>query len=169
MSTPWKHVGGVDVLLHSFLTSAFGGGGVVNITTWPLFSRQRIGDWMGPAAGLDVLDERKVSCSSPDWSPRTVQTVAWSPYRLRYPAPTSFSHFRRVRKKMRKSTISCVLSVCPYGTTMLPLNGLSYDWYISILRKSVEKIQVSLKFYTNKGYFKWGPIYIFNHISLVSS
>jgi len=41
---------------------------------------------------------------------------------------------------------------------------------LSIFRKSVEKIQVSLKSDKNNGYFTWcRPIYIFNHISLSSS
>jgi len=42
-------------------------------------------------------------------------------------------------------------------------------WYLSIFRKSVEKIQVSLKSDKNNGYFTWRPIYIFDHISLSSS
>jgi len=40
---------------------------------------------------------------------------------------------------------------------------------LSILRKSVEKIQVSLKSVKNNGYFTWRPIYIFNHISFIPS
>jgi len=36
-----------------------------------------------------------------------------------------------------------------------------YDiWYLRIFRKSVEKIQVSLKSDKNKGYFTLKPIYI---------
>ena len=42
-------------------------------------------------------------------------------------------------------------------------------WYLRINRKSVEKIQVSLKSDENNRYFTWRPIYIFNHISLISS
>jgi len=37
------------------------------------------------------------------------------------------------------------------------------------LRKSVEKIQISLKSDKNNGYFTWRPIYIFDQISLNSS
>jgi len=40
--------------------------------------------------------------------------------------------------------------------------------YLSFL-KSVKKIQVSLQFDKNNGYFTWWPIYIFNHISFNSS
>jgi len=36
--------------------------------------------------------------------------------------------------------------------------------YLSIFRKFVEKIQVSLKSDKNNEYFTWRPIYIFDHI-----
>jgi len=52
-------------------------------------------------------------------------------------------------------------SVCPHGTTRLPLDGFHKIWYLTIFRKSTEKIQVSLKSDENKGYFIWRPIYIF--------
>jgi len=42
-------------------------------------------------------------------------------------------------------------------------------WYLSIFRKTVEKIQVSLKSDKNYGYFTWILIYIFNNISMNSS
>ena len=42
-------------------------------------------------------------------------------------------------------------------------------WYLSISRKSVEKIQVSLKSHNNKGYFTWRSMYLFDHVSLSSS
>ena len=35
-------------------------------------------------------------------------------------------------------------------------------WYVSIFRKSVEKIQVSLKSNKNNGYFKWRIMYIYD-------
>ena len=35
-------------------------------------------------------------------------------------------------------------------------------WYLSIFKKSVEEIQVSLKYDNNDGYFTWWPIYIFD-------
>ena len=34
-------------------------------------------------------------------------------------------------------------------------------WYLKIFRKSVEKIQLSLKSNNSKGHFAWRPIYIF--------
>jgi hypothetical protein len=40
---------------------------------------------------------------------------------------------------------------------------------LSSFRKSVEKIQVALKSDKNKEYFAWRPVYILDHISLISS
>jgi hypothetical protein len=40
---------------------------------------------------------------------------------------------------------SSYLSVLPYGTRRLPLDGFSGIWYFRVFRKSVEKFQVSLK------------------------
>jgi hypothetical protein len=41
--------------------------------------------------------------------------------------------------------------------------------YLSTLRKSVEKIQASLKYDNNNRYFTWRPTYIYDGISLNSS
>ena len=41
-------------------------------------------------------------------------------------------------------------------------------WYLRFFRKSVEKIQVSLKFDENNGYVTW-RFHIYGHISLNSS
>jgi hypothetical protein len=38
-------------------------------------------------------------------------------------------------------------------------------WYLSIFRKSVKKIQVSLKSHKNNGYFTWRPRYFFDHLT----
>jgi hypothetical protein len=55
--------------------------------------------------------------------------------------------------KLRKATISFVMSarssVRPHGTTQLPLDGFSRN-FKCIFRKSVDKIQVSLKSDKNK-------------------
>jgi len=40
---------------------------------------------------------------------------------------------------------------------------------LSIFRKTVEKIQDSLKSGKNNGYFTWSPVRLFDHISLSSS
>jgi hypothetical protein len=42
-------------------------------------------------------------------------------------------------------------------------------WYLTFIRKSVRKIQVSLKSDENNWYFAWTPIYIYDNISLSSS
>ena len=42
-------------------------------------------------------------------------------------------------------------------------------WYLSVFRKYVEEIEVSLKSDKNNGYFTWRPFYICYHISLNSS
>jgi len=41
--------------------------------------------------------------------------------------------------------------------------------YLSVFRKSVEKIQISLKSDKNNGHFTRRPIHIFYNISLISS
>ena len=43
-----------------------------------------------------------------------------------------------------------------------------YDqtWYLSVFRKSVKKIQVSLKADNNNGYFTWKRSHIYDNISL---
>ena len=82
--------------------------------------------------------------------------------------------------QLQKATISCdmslslsvCLSVCPPAIRPSFLSSVrmekhSSHWtdfheiiYLSIFRKSVEKIQVSLKFDKNNGYFTWGPTHI---------
>jgi hypothetical protein len=42
-------------------------------------------------------------------------------------------------------------------------------WYVRLFRKSVMKIQISLKYYKNNGYFTWKRFDIFYDISLNSS
>jgi len=71
--------------------------------------------------------------------------------------------------KNRLLSSSC-LSVRPHGITRLPQDGFSLNLiFVVFFRKSVEKIQVSLKSDNNNRYFTWRPIYIFNNISLNSS
>jgi hypothetical protein len=67
----------------------------------------------------------------------------------------------------RKVAVSFVISVCPNGKTRLLLDGLSWNWYLNIFRKYVEKIQVSFK--SDNTYCTWRPIYIFDHISRFTS
>ena len=56
-------------------------------------------------------------------------------------------------------------SVRPHVTTRLPMKG--FLW--SIFRKSVQKIQVSLKSDMNSGHSTWRRMYICDNISLTSS
>ena len=61
--------------------------------------------------------------------------------------------FAKLRKAIISFVISVRSSVCPHGTTRLPLDGFDEIWYLLIFRKSVEKFQVSLKSDRNNGYF----------------
>ena len=47
--------------------------------------------------------------------------------------------------------------------------GFHEIWYLSIFQKSVEKIQVSLKYDKKNWHFTQRPVYIFDHIVLISS
>jgi len=56
--------------------------------------------------------------------------------------------------KLRRETISFVISVCPSAwnnSAHIELTFMEFD--MSIFRKTVEKIQVSLKSEKNNGYF----------------
>ena len=87
---------------------------------------------------------------------------------------TSCSHallhflFLGALEKFRKVTFSSVSFVCP--TVRIELGshwtGFHEIWYLSIFRKSIEKVQVSLKSCNNNGHSAWRPIYIFHPISL---
>ena len=74
--------------------------------------------------------------------------------------------------KLREATISFEISVRP-SVFMKKLSShwtdFYYIWYLSIFRKSVEKICFLLKSDKNNGYIAWGPIYIYGNISLNSS
>jgi hypothetical protein len=54
---PWRHIGGVEVNLHPFLTmSAYGGGELQTRADLPLEKdpgTHLIGGWVGPRAGMD--------------------------------------------------------------------------------------------------------------------
>jgi len=64
------------------------------------------------------------------------------------------------------------MSVCP-SVHMEQLTSHWTDfheiWCFNTFRKSVKKIQVSLKSDKNNGYFTWKPIFVFDHITLSSS
>jgi hypothetical protein len=76
--------------------------------------------------------------------------------------------FTKLRKK-RLEALSRLLSVRPparmqqLGSHWTNFNEIRYFWN---LRKPAVKIQVSLKYENNKGYFIRIPTYIYNNISL---
>jgi len=61
--------------------------------------------------------------------------------------------------------MSVRLPVCPSHET----TDFHIIWYLGIFRKSVKKIQVPIKSDKNNGYVTWRPIYVSDHISLISS
>jgi hypothetical protein len=78
--------------------------------------------------------------------------------------------FRRVCD-LRRATISLFMCVRPSVRMELGFlwRDLHEGWYLTnFFLKSVEKIQVSLKSDKNNRYFTWRPVYIFDHISLIS-
>ena len=74
--------------------------------------------------------------------------------------------------KLRKATITFVMSVCP-SVRMEYLGSHWTDfhwiWYLSIFRKSLERIQVLLKSDRNDGCFTRSLLYSFEYIPLISS
>jgi hypothetical protein len=106
-------------------------------------------------------DPSKGQNLSPSWHVVTSQETAFT---LKF----FMIIFRHVRKTTKK-TISIVMSVRP-SVRMKQLGPKWTDfhemWYLSIFRKTAEKIQVSLKSDKNKGYFTRRPAYICDHVSL---
>jgi hypothetical protein len=80
------------------------------------------------------------------------------------------TQFVGVFAKLWKATISFVVYVCPSAcNNSAPTTVFHEIWYLSIFRKSVEKIKVWLKSKKNNEYFTWRPMYIYDNISLNSS
>jgi hypothetical protein len=79
--------------------------------------------------------------------------------------------FEKLLKAMFYFVMSLRLSVYP-SVRMEQFGSHLKDFYkiscLSIFRKSVKKIQDSLKSDKNKGYFSLGPLDIFYHISPIS-
>ena len=87
--------------------------------------------------------------------------------------PSSFT-FSGAFAKSQKATISFVMSVRPsvrtHETTRFLLEGCGWNLIFELLfRKSVEKIQVSLKSEKNNGYFTYRSFHIYDNILLNSS
>jgi hypothetical protein len=74
--------------------------------------------------------------------------------------------------KLRKATVSFVMSVC-LSVRMKQLDFHLTDvyeiWYLITFRHSVEKIQVSLKYENKNGYFARRPESVYKNMSLNSS
>jgi hypothetical protein len=73
------------------------------------------------------------------------------------------------RVQVKNSCNSFVMRACP----SVRVEQLGYHWtnfheiwHLSIIRKFVEKIRVSLSSSTNNGHVKWRPIYVYDHISV---
>jgi hypothetical protein len=79
----------------------------------------------------------------------------------------AFSQIREI-----KLLVSSNLFVCP-SIRMMQLGSRWTDfheiWYLNINRKSVDKIQASLKSDKNNGHFTWRPMYIYDSIFMNSS
>jgi len=77
--------------------------------------------------------------------------------------------FWDVFAKMRNTSISFIVSVCPsfrpYGKTRLPLDWFLLNWvYFS---KIVHKNQLAWTSENNNRYFTWRPLYNFDHSSFL--
>ena len=81
-------------------------------------------------------------------------------------------HLRRFLKIAKRETVSFIVSVrlCA-RMEQLGTHGKYFHeiWRLNIFQKSVQKIQVTLKYYKNNGYFTWRPMYINDSFSLNSS
>jgi hypothetical protein len=92
-------------------------------------------------------------------------------------APVTGCNFWGAFSKLRKATISFLMSACPPSVRpcvclIVRVEQLVSHWtdfhvilYLSIFRKSVEKFQVWLKYDKNHGYFAWRRMYIYNHLT----
>jgi hypothetical protein len=83
------------------------------------------------------------------------------------------SHLQSYENKFLDAFSNLRMSVSPSSFLMESLGSNLKNfyeiWYMSIFLKSAEKIQGSLKSDKNNKYFTWRPIYIYNHISHISS
>ena len=72
--------------------------------------------------------------------------------------------------KLRQATVSFFAPVCPSAwDKSSPTGQIAMQLDMSIFRKQVEKIQISLKSVKNNGYFTRRPTYIYGNIWLNAS
>jgi len=87
--------------------------------------------------------------------------IMWNPFTSCFilqlkGTPCFYARSQNCEKRL--SALSCAsvrLSVCARGVTRLPLVDFHEIWYLTMFRKSVEKIQFSLKSDKNEGFFIW--------------
>jgi hypothetical protein len=101
------------------------------------------------------------------------ELLRWSARRHAH-SHTCLSHkiFLGTFAKLRKATISFIMYVRPsVHIEQLGFHWTDFRkiWYLSIFRKYVEKIQVSLQSDKNNRYCKRRPVYISDHTSLSCS
>jgi len=91
-------------------------------------------------------------------------------YRLTERGLLFLGAFAKLRKAIITFVTSVRPSVCPHRRNPLPMDGFSRNLIFAYFpKKSVEKIQVSLKSDKNNGYFTSRPTHIYDNISLNSS
>ena len=70
--------------------------------------------------------------------------------------------------KLRKATVSSVMSLRPHRTHRFPLGRIFREiWYVKIFREYIEKIELSLKTDKKNGYFTRRPVYICDSTELI--
>ena len=71
--------------------------------------------------------------------------------------------------KLRKTTISLVMSVRPNGTIQLPLDGFSRKFVLEYFPRICPENTSFIKSGKNNGYFIRRPVYVYDNSSLNSS
>jgi hypothetical protein len=79
--------------------------------------------------------------------------------------------FKGASAKSRKASVTSTLFWDVTQLRVVPPDGADFHeiHILVVVENSIEKIRFSLKSDNNNGHFTWSPIYIFDHISLVSS
>jgi len=94
--------------------------------------------------------------------------INWLPVDLSLGVRLQELQFLGAFAKLRKPTIGFVKSVCPSARkNSAPTRRIFVNSYLSMVRKSVGKIQDLLKSDKNNRYFTRRPVYIFYHSILL--
>jgi hypothetical protein len=125
-----------------------------------LFSHLRISHWiLRSSVALDKLLRIHVFETEPNGCMPSLYRISNAVRR---------EHFRRVRKIAKSDYQLCGVSLSVRMELGFHWTDFHETWYLSVFRKSVEKIEVSLKSDKNNGYFTWRPVYIFCSVCLFS-